>query len=87
MLSGSSYEPPYHPLGTNLAVSVSLQGVARMSDPKLIKEIQAAVTIPVMAKVRIGHYVEAQVPRVVPCHAKVRKASNLGIRAVARVDS
>jgi pyridoxal 5'-phosphate synthase pdxS subunit len=36
-------------------------GVARMSDPLLIKEIQAAVTIPVMAKVRIGHFVEAQV--------------------------
>lgn len=35
-------------------------GVSRMSDPKLIKEIQAAVTIPVMAKVRIGHFVEAQ---------------------------
>lgn len=32
-----------------------------MSDPKMIKEIQAAVTIPVMAKVRIGHYVEAQI--------------------------
>ncbi len=36
-------------------------GVARMSDPKLIKEIQKAVTIPVMAKVRIGHIVEAQI--------------------------
>ena len=36
-------------------------GVARMSDPKLIKEIQNAVTIPVMAKVRIGHFVEAQI--------------------------
>jgi pyridoxal 5'-phosphate synthase pdxS subunit len=36
-------------------------GVARMSDPKMIKEIQAAVSIPVMAKVRIGHIVEAQV--------------------------
>nr|ACO11684.1 Probable pyridoxine biosynthesis SNZERR [Caligus rogercresseyi] len=36
-------------------------GVARMSDPKLIKEIQAAVTIPVFAKVRIGHFVEAQI--------------------------
>jgi len=36
-------------------------GVARMTDPKLIKEIQAAVTIPVMAKVRVGHFVEAQV--------------------------
>lgn len=36
-------------------------GVARMSDPKKIEEIQNAVTIPVMAKVRIGHFVEAQV--------------------------
>ncbi len=36
-------------------------GVARMSDVGLIKEIMAAVTIPVMAKARIGHFVEAQV--------------------------
>jgi pyridoxal 5'-phosphate synthase pdxS subunit len=36
-------------------------GVARMSDPGLIREIMAAVTIPVMAKVRIGHFVEAQI--------------------------
>ena len=36
-------------------------GVARMSDPKMIKSIQAAVTIPVMAKCRIGHFVEAQI--------------------------
>ncbi|MCB6570453.1 pyridoxal 5'-phosphate synthase lyase subunit PdxS [Eubacterium limosum] len=36
-------------------------GVARMSDPKMIKEIQEAVTIPVMAKVRIGHIAEAQI--------------------------
>src|SRR3982751_5147921 len=36
-------------------------GVARMSDPEKIVEIQEAVTIPVMAKVRIGHFVEAQV--------------------------
>ncbi len=36
-------------------------GVARMSDPKMIKEIHAAVSIPVMAKIRIGHFVEAQV--------------------------
>ena len=35
-------------------------GVARMSDPKKIQEIQAAVSIPVMAKCRIGHFVEAQ---------------------------
>ncbi|GKY90486.1 hypothetical protein MPSEU_000022400 [Mayamaea pseudoterrestris] len=36
-------------------------GVARMSDPSLIHEIKAAVTIPVMAKARIGHFVEAQI--------------------------
>ena len=36
-------------------------GVARMSDPRLVKEIMEAVTIPVMAKVRIGHFVEAQI--------------------------
>ncbi|VYT71927.1 pyridoxal 5'-phosphate synthase lyase subunit PdxS [Clostridium tertium] len=36
-------------------------GVARMSDPNMIKEIQEAVSIPVMAKVRIGHFVEAQI--------------------------
>ena len=36
-------------------------GVARMSDPKMIKEIMQAVSIPVMAKVRIGHFVEAQI--------------------------
>lgn len=36
-------------------------GVARMSDPKMIKEIRQAVTIPVMAKARIGHIAEAQI--------------------------
>ncbi|MFA6506525.1 MAG: pyridoxal 5'-phosphate synthase lyase subunit PdxS [Treponemataceae bacterium] len=36
-------------------------GVARMSDPKMIKEIKAAVSIPVMAKARIGHIVEARI--------------------------
>ena len=36
-------------------------GVSRMSDPKMIKEIQDAVSIPVMAKCRIGHFVEAQI--------------------------
>jgi len=38
-------------------------GVARMSDPQMIKEIMETVTIPVMAKARIGHFVECQV-----CH-------------------
>ena len=36
-------------------------GVARMSDPKMIRGIQEAVTIPVMAKCRIGHFVEAKI--------------------------
>ena len=36
-------------------------GVARMSDPKMIREIMKAVSIPVMAKIRIGHFVEAQI--------------------------
>lgn len=36
-------------------------GVARMSDPSMIKSIMEAVSIPVMAKVRIGHFVEAQI--------------------------
>src|SRR5215510_10806707 len=36
-------------------------GVARMSDPSMIKGIQEVVTIPVMAKARIGHFAEAQV--------------------------
>lgn len=36
-------------------------GVARMSDPEVIREIMAAVTIPVMAKARIGHFVECQI--------------------------
>ena len=39
----------------------SAGGVARMADPTKIIEIQKAVTIPVMAKCRIGHFVEAQV--------------------------
>ena len=37
------------------------KGVARMSDPAMIKEIQKAVSIPVMAKCRIGHFAEAQI--------------------------
>ena len=36
-------------------------GVARMSDPSMIQEIMATVSIPVMAKARIGHFVECQV--------------------------
>jgi pyridoxal 5'-phosphate synthase pdxS subunit len=40
-------------------------GVARMSDPQMIKEIMDTVTIPVMAKARIGHFVECQVRLIV----------------------
>ena len=39
----------------------SAGGVSRMSDPKMIKGIQNAVSIPVMAKCRIGHFAEAQI--------------------------
>merc|ERR1719436_3988 len=42
-------------------------GVARMSDPQMIKEIIKAVTIPVMAKARIGHFVEAQILQAIEC--------------------
>lgn len=51
-------------------------GVARMSDPKMIKEIMAAVTIPVMAKARIGHFVECQ----------VRLSSGIGVLDAAKSD-
>lgn len=39
----------------------NLGGIARMSDPAMIKKIMEATSIPVMAKVRIGHHTEAQV--------------------------
>jgi len=42
-------------------------GVARMSDPQMIKSIKEAVTIPVMAKARIGHFVEAQILQAIEC--------------------
>ncbi|KAL0016677.1 hypothetical protein SO802_003746 [Lithocarpus litseifolius] len=46
----------------HVSADIRAQGsVARMSDPQLIKEIKQAVTIPVMAKARIGHFVEAQI--------------------------
>lgn len=41
-------------------------GVARMSDPAMIKAIKAAVTIPVMAKARIGHFVEVSLQSDLP---------------------
>jgi pyridoxal biosynthesis lyase PdxS len=43
-------------------------GVARMSDPQMIREIMDTVTIPVMAKARIGHFVECQVGSHIPSH-------------------
>lgn len=43
-------------------------GVARMSDPSMIKGIMEAVTIPVMAKARIGHFVECQVRCIPAAH-------------------
>ena len=49
-------------------------GVARMSDPKMIAEIQNAVTIPVMAKVRIGHFVEAQILEAIKIDYKIGRA-------------
>jgi len=42
-------------------------GVARMSDPQMIKSIMATVTIPVMAKARIGHFVECQILEAIGC--------------------
>ena len=42
-------------------------GVARSSDPAMIIQIKNAVTIPVMAKARIGHFVEAQILEVSDC--------------------
>ena len=43
-------------------------GVSRMSDPKMIRGIQEAVSIPVMAKCRIGHFVEAQILEAIEIH-------------------
>ena len=49
-------------------------GVARMSDPEMIQKIMEAVSIPVMAKCRIGHFVEAQILEAHWCglHRRVR---------------
>lgn len=44
-----------------IPADIRAAGGVSMSDPKMIKEIQEAVSIPVMAKVRIGHFVEAQI--------------------------
>lgn len=52
-------------------------GVARMSDPKMIKEIMDSVTVPVMAKARIGHFVECQVCSVVLGPVLTETSANL----------
>ena len=52
-------------------------GVARMSDPKMIKEIMDTVTIPVMAKARIGHFVECQVCSIVLAPFPTETAANI----------
>lgn len=49
-------------------------GVARMSDPNMIKEIMNSVTIPVMAKARIGHFVECQVRERIQTLSSLRAA-------------
>lgn len=65
-------------------------GVARMSDPKMIKEVKAAVTLPVMAKCRIGHFVEAQIlqelgaPLIARPHAHRRPPAARHARIPAR---
>lgn len=54
-------------------------GVARMSDPKIIKEIKAAVSIPVMAKCRIGHFVEGMISLLTfDTSAQILEALNVG---------
>ena len=51
-------------------------GVARMASPRIIREIMHTVTIPVMAKARIGHFVECQVcPAVMPIRTRALIAS------------
>ena len=52
-------------LRESLPISGLAGGVSRMSDPKMIKGIQDAVSIPVMAKCRIGQFVEAQILQAV----------------------
>ena len=51
-------------------------GLARMSDPGLIREIMASVTIPVMAKCRIGHFVEAQILEAIGVDSNGRRAQS-----------
>ena len=56
-------------------------GVARMTDPIIIQEIKQAVTIPVMAKARIGHFVEAQILEAL----KVDYVDESEVRSVTRL--
>lgn len=77
----------------------SAGGVSRMSDPKMIRGIQEAVSIPVMAKCRIGHFVEAQIleaieidyidesevlPRQTMCTISTRRSSRCPSSAAPR---
>src|ERR671910_598803 len=67
-------------------------GVARMSDPELVEGIVAAVTIPVMAKARIGHFVEAQILQALGVDYIVEAVRHLrsilgDIRKITRADS
>ncbi|GIS56549.1 MAG: hypothetical protein CM1200mP1_04870 [Candidatus Neomarinimicrobiota bacterium] len=50
-----------HGFGTIPALIREEGGISRASDPQMIKNIQKSVSIPVMAKVRIGHFAEAQI--------------------------
>ena len=65
-------------------------GVARMSDPKMIREIKEAVSIPVMAKARIGHFVEAQIlqARADFANAKVyyERVKKVGPKAMSKTE-
>ena len=60
-------------------------GVARMSDPEMIEGIKAAVTIPVMAKARIGHFVEAQILEALGVDY-IDESEVLAAEEIARID-
>ena len=60
-------------------------GVSRMSDPKMIKGIQDAVSIPVMAKCRIGHFVEAQILEAVKNAKRIEDTSQILTEVIAVV--
>lgn len=61
MLKGGVIMDVTTPEQARIAEAAGAGGVSRMSDPAMIKGIQAAVSIPVMAKCRIGHFAEAQI--------------------------